>query len=188
MRSDNLYELPNGIPAPIDDGGADHLAGQAMPSIPLRSTAGPWVNLSNELGARIVLFCYPRTGMPDRDPPEGWNSIPGARGCTPECMAFRDLYREFQRLDCRVFGLSTQSTEYQKEVVARLGLPFEVLSDSQFLLTRALGLPTFEVAGMTLLKRLTLIIRGGLIEHVFYPVFPPNLHARETLEWLSLMR
>jgi peroxiredoxin len=134
---------------------------------------------------RTIVYCYPRTGRPDADPPAGWDEIPGARGCTPQACSFRDHHRELRSLGVEVFGLSTQDTDYQKEVVSRLHLPFELLSDHAFELTGALRLPTFEVAGMRLIKRLTLVIQDGYISKVFYPVFPPDRDADEVIQWLS---
>lgn len=131
------------------------------------------------------MYCYPRTGRPDRDLPLGWNEIPGARGCTPQSCAFRDHYQELQALGAGVFGLSTQNTEYQQEAVERLHLPFGLLTDLELDFTRALRLPTFEIDSMTLIKRLTLIIFDGRIEKVFYPVFPPEQNAEEVIDWLS---
>ena len=132
-----------------------------------------------------MVYCYPRTGQPDRDPPTGWSDIPGARGCTPQSCAFRDHYRELQALGAQVFGLSTQATDYQREAVERLHLPFELLSDERLALAIAWRLPTFAVESMVLLKRLTLIICNGRIEKVFYPVFPPDKNAEEVINWLS---
>jgi peroxiredoxin len=183
-RTDNLYELPHDLPAPVDDGACDHLAGMRLPSIPLISTAGRLVDVSR-LAGRTVLYVYPRTGRPDVDPPRGWNEIPGARGCTPQSCAFRDHYQELRRHGAQVFGLSTQDTEYQREAVERLHLPFELLSDAPLALTQALRLPTFVVEGLTLIKRLTLIIREAQIEKVFYPVFPPDQNAADVLAWLQ---
>jgi peroxiredoxin len=138
------------------------------------------------LKGRTVVYCYPRTGRPDQDLLPGWNEIPGARGCTPQSCAFRDHYEELKRSGAaEVYGLSTQDTDYQCEAVARLHLPFEILSDEKLELTRALQLPTFEIVGMTLIKRLTLIIRDGVIEHVFYPVFPSDRNAGDVLDWLA---
>jgi peroxiredoxin len=149
----------------------------------LTSTTGPPVDLS-ALAGRSVVYCYPRTGRPDQELPAGWNGIPGARGCTPQSCAFRDHHREIEALGVRVFGLSTQDTEYQREVAARLHLPFPLLSDASLEFTSAMRLPTFEVQSMRLLKRLTLIIRDGTIEQVFYPVFPPDANARQVVDWL----
>lgn len=148
------------------------------------STVGESVNLA-ALSGRTVVYCYPRTGRPDEDLPRGWNEIPGARGCTPQSCAFRDHHEELRSLNVRVFGLSTQSTEYQREAVERLHLPFELLSDENLTLARALELPTFEVEAMSLIKRLTLVVDEGWIEKVFYPVFPPDEHADEVIGWLS---
>ena len=155
-----------------------------MPAVALPSTAGGEVRL-DELPGRTVLFCYPRTGRHDQELPPGWSSIPGARGCTPEACGFRDRHERFADLGVRVLALSTQDTDYQREMAERLKLPFEVLSDADLRLVRALNLPTLEVQGWTLLKRLTLVIRDGEIEHVFYPVFPPDTHAGEVLDWLG---
>jgi peroxiredoxin len=168
----------------VDDGAADHLPGTEMPAVGLPSTAGREVRLDQQPG-RTVVFCYPRTGRPDQELPAGWNDIPGARGCTPETCGFRDRHGPFGELGARLFGLSTQDTGYQREMADRLELPFEVLSDAELRLTRALRLPTFEVDGMTLLARLTLVVADGTIEHVFYPVFPPDRHAAEVLDWLT---
>ncbi len=183
-RSDSVYELPKDLPVPIDDGACDHLPGLRLPSVPLLSTAGRLVDLSS-LPGRTVVYCYPRTGRPDQEPPQGWNEIPGARGCTPQSCAFRDHHRELQALGVEVFGLSTQETDYQREAAERLHLPFELLSDARLAFARALRLPTFEVESVTLIKRLTLIIRDGYIEKVFYPVFPPDAHPEEVIGWLS---
>ena len=183
-RSDNLYELPENLPVPIDDGACNHLVGMRLPSIPLPSTAGGVVDLSG-LSGRTVVYCYPRTGRPDEEPPPGWNEIPGARGCTPQSCAFRDHDRELKGLGARVFGVSTQTTIVQREAAERLHLPFELLSDQKLDFANALGLPTFKVDSMTLIKRLTLIVASGRIEKVFYPVFPPDKNAEEVIQWLS---
>ena len=183
-RTDNLYELPHDLPVPLDDGACDHLVGTRLPSIPLLSTSGRPVDVSR-LSGRTVIYIYPRTGRPDTDPPRGWNEIPGARGCTPQSCAFRDHYQELCGLGAQVFGLSTQDTDYQREAVERLHLPFELLSDAQLAFAHALRLPTFVVEGMTLIRRLTLISRDAHIEQVFYPVFPPDRNAAEVIGWLS---
>jgi peroxiredoxin len=182
-RQDNLYELPQDLPIPIDDGACNHLQGMQLPSIPLMSTTGRVVDLA-KISGRTVVYCYPRTGRPDEDPPQGWNEIPGARGCTPQSCAFRDHYEELRALGAEVFGLSTQDSNYQREAVERLHLPFPLLSDEKLIFTKAINLPTFEVEAMTLIKRLTLIVRNGLVEHVFYPVFPPDKNADEVIGWL----
>ena len=180
----NPYELPNDLPVPEDDGAADHLPGMRLPSVPLASTSGEIVDLS-ALPGRTVVYCYPMTGRPDRSLPAGWDEIPGARGCTPQTCSFRDHHAELRSLGASVFGSSTQDTEYQREAATRLHLPFALLSDSDLAFAGALGLPTFEVDGMVLLKRLTLVIDEGWIEKVFYPVFPPDRSAEEVVEWLE---
>ncbi|HEU4847025.1 MAG: peroxiredoxin [Rubrobacteraceae bacterium] len=180
----NPYELPNDLPVPEDDGAADHLPGMRLPSVPLASTSGEIVDLS-ALPGRTVVYCYPMTGRPDRSLPAGWDEIPGARGCTPQSCSFRDHHAELRSLGASVFGSSTQDTEYQREAATRLHLPFALLSDSDLAFAGALGLPTFEVDGMVLLKRLTLVIDEGWIEKVFYPVFPPDRSAEEVVEWLE---
>ena len=185
MRTDNLHELPKDLPVPQDDGACAHLAGAELPPVTLPSTGGKRVDLS-ALKGTTVIYIYPRTGRPDQEVPTGWNAIPGARGCTPQSCAFRDHYDELKRAGAaQVYGLSTQDTAYQREAVERLHLPFEILSDEQLGLARALRLPTFEVDGMTLIKRITLIARDGRIEKVFYPVFPPDRSAADVLASLK---
>lgn len=180
----NINNLPKDLPEPEDDGACDHLPGTEVPSLSLASTSGRAVELSS-LPGKTVLYCYPMTGRPDLELPENWNDIPGARGCTPESCAFRDLHVEFRGFGARVFGISTQSTDYQRKAAERLGLQYELLSDENLEFARALGLPTFRVEGMTLIKRLTLIIREAKVEKVFYPVFPPDKHPEEVLKWLA---
>ena len=176
--------LPPNIPVPQDDGAARHLAGMTLPDIALAATSGPAVNLS-KLKGRAVVYIYPRTGVPGVDAPPGWDDIPGARGCTPQSCGFRDHFAELRALGvAHVFGLSTQDTGYQREAAERLHLPFPVLSDADLKLTRALGLPTFSTSGMTLLKRMALVIDDGTILKVFYPVFPPDKNATEVVAWL----
>ncbi|MFL5420722.1 MAG: peroxiredoxin [Myxococcales bacterium] len=173
------------IPAPQDDGAARHLQGMSMPDVGLPATDGRTVDLS-KLPGRTVVYAYPRTGKPGVPNPTGWDMIPGARGCSPQSCAFRDHFAELQRLGvAHLFGLSTQDTAYQAEAATRLHLPFPLLSDAGLALTRALRLPTFEVDGMTLLKRVTLVIDAGRIAHVFYPVFPPDQNAAAVVEWLA---
>jgi len=180
----DLFNLPKDLPVPQDDGACNHLPGLAVPKIALRSTKGRLVDLSAVGAPRVVLYCYPRTGKPDEPLLPGWDAIPGARGCTPETCGFRDHHQDLQKLGAEVFGFSTQTTDYQKEMVERLHVPFEVLSDADLAFVHALRLPTFDIAGMTLVKRLTLVISGGRVEKVFYPVFPPDKHADEVLGWL----
>jgi peroxiredoxin len=178
--------LPPDLPEPLDDGGADHLPGLGVPEIALPATDGQAVTLGRSTAARTVVYAYPWTGRPGKPPlVSDWDLIPGARGCTPETCGFRDHHAELASLGAEVHGLSTQDTAYQQELVERLQLPFSILSDAELELTKALRLPTFEVAGQTLIKRLTLVIRKGVIEHAFYPVFPPDRHASEVLTWLS---
>jgi len=180
----NFNDLPANLPVPKDDGGARHLRGMALPDLDLPSTANRAVNLSKISAPRIVIYCYPMTGQPGKALPAGWDDIPGARGCTPETCGFRDHHKDLAKLHADVYGISTQSTVYQQEMVKRLEVPFEVLSDERMTFTHALKLPTFTVEGMTLMKRLTLVVRGNKIEKVFYPVFPPDKHAEEVIAWL----
>jgi peroxiredoxin len=188
QQTPNLNALPANLPRPVDDGGARHLNGMAIPDLALPSTSNRLVNLSKVSAPRLVIYCYPMTGRPDRKLPEGWDDIPGARGCTPETCGFRDHHKDLAKLHTEVFGVSTQETAYQQEMVKRLEVPFEVLSDEHFAFTKALRLPTFTAGGMTLIKRLTLIARNGRIEQVFYPVFPPDKHAEEVIAWLKAHR
>ena len=183
-RELDLHQLPAGLPAPEDDGACDHLPGMRLPSVPLPTTDGRPLDLAT-LPGRTIIYAYPRTGRPDQPSPEGWDSIPGARGCTPQSCAFRDHYADLRALGADVVGLSTQETEYQQEAAERLHLPFPLVSDADLALTRALRLPTFEVDGMTLTKRLTMIVRDGVIEHIFYPVFPPDRNASDVIAWLQ---
>ena len=183
-RTENPYELPEDLPVPTDDGAADHLPGIQIPSVSLSSTSGETVDLS-ALPGRTVVYCYPMTGRPGSDLPSGWDEIPGARGCTPQSCSFRDHHAELRTLGARVFGLSTQDTDYQREATQRLHLPFALLSDEDLAFADTLRLPTFEVDDMVLLKRLTLIIKDGRIEKVFYPVFPPDRSAQDVVGWLE---
>ena len=178
--------LPDDLPHPEDDGAADHLAGLAMPPITLPGTAGRRVALDDLGPGRIVLYVYPLSGRPGVDLPDGWDEIPGARGCTPEACGFRDHHTAIRVAGADgVYGLSAQSTDYQAELAERLHLPFEILSDPGLEVAGALRLPTFTVDGSQLYKRLTLIVKDGRIEHVFYPIFPPDQHAAEVLAWLQ---
>jgi len=183
-RSDDLHSLPPGLPVPIDDGACTHLPGATLPPVTLAATSGERVTLAT-LPGRTVVYAYPRTGVPDRDPPPGWDQIPGARGCTPQSCGYRDQMAAFRALGARVFGLSTQTTAYQEAAAQRLHLPFPLMSDAALVLTRALRLPTFDIDGQTLLKRATFVIDAGRIVHVFYPVFPPDRDAARVLEWLA---
>lgn len=183
MTTKNLLVLPDNLPIPDDDGACAHLEGMNMPAVALTSTSGAKVNLGLEGGIVIVYF-YPMTGKPDADPMVGWDKIPGARGCTPQSCAFRDLHSDLLDLGSKVYGVSSQSSEDQKEAVLRLHLPFELLSDSSFELANALMLPKFYYGSLLLIKRLTLIIKNGSIRKVFYPVFPPNENAANVIAWL----
>jgi len=184
----NPMVLPADLPAPQDDGGARHLTGAKLPDLALPATDGTEVNLARLTG-RTVVYIYPRTGRPGQPLPEGWDGIPGARGCTPQSCGFRDHFAELKRLGvAQLFGLSTQTAEYQREAVERLHLPFAILSDADLRLTRALKLPTFQVDGMTLIKRMAWVIDNGVITHVFYPVFPPDQSAEEVVRWLQRSR
>jgi peroxiredoxin len=187
MIQSNLLEVDwSKIPTPADDGAAAHLVGMAVPAVSLVATNDTTVTLA-ALPGRIVVFAYPRTGEPGKIAlVDDWDMIPGARGCTPQTCAFRDLFAELKAAGAtQVFGLSTQSNEYQTEMASRLHLPFPVLSDEKLALTQALDLPTMDVADLTMIKRLTLIIDDGLITHVFYPVFPPDRNAGDVLAWLK---
>ena len=180
--------LPDNLPVPQDDGAARHLTGIAVPDLPLAATDGSQINLAR-LSGRTVVYAYPRTGIPGKPLIEGWDAIPGARGCTPQSCGFRDHFADLKHAGVdHLFGLSTQNPDYQREAVDRLHLPFAILSDADMKLTRALGLPTFEAGGMTLMKRLTLVIDDGRIAHVFYPVFPPDKSAEVTLRWVQANR
>ncbi|MDQ3663646.1 MAG: peroxiredoxin [Actinomycetota bacterium] len=181
-----VHRLPHDLPVPTDDGAADHVPESSAPGVRLASTDGGTIAL-DELGpCRTVLYLYPRTGRPEQHEPPGWDEIPGARGCTPEACGFRDHHEELRTAGAsRVFGLSSQDTADQREAVDRLGLPFALLSDPELELAAAMKLPTFTtVDAERLYKRLTMVVSDGAVEHVFYPVFPPDEHADEVLAWL----
>jgi peroxiredoxin len=176
--------LPDDLPVPEDDGAADHLRGARLPSVPLPATDRSTVDIAGLLG-RTVVYAYPRTGELGSGPlTDDWDDIPGARGCTPESCGFRDHHAELAALGARVVGLSTQDTDYQRRAVDNLSLPFPLLSDAGLALAQAAVLPTFEAAGLTLLKRLTMVVDDGVVTHLWYPVFPPDRHAEEVLGWL----
>ena len=183
QHTTNPMVLPDDLPRPEDDGGADHLRGSPMPAIALPSTTGRMIDLSR-LRGRSVVYAYPMTGVPNVELPAGWNDIPGARGCTPQTLSFQSQKDVFATLSATIFGLSTQTTAYQQEMSDRLGLSFPILSDADLKLTEALRLPTMTVEGMHLMKRLTLILRDGVVEHVFYPVFPPDRATEDVVAWL----
>jgi peroxiredoxin len=184
-RVTDPYTLPPDLPAPEDDGAADHLEGAAVPSLGLPSTAGGDIDLAEAARGTLVFYVYPRTGRPGEAMPPGWDDIPGARGCTPQACAFRDSHASLQALGASVLGLSAQTLSDQHEFAARVGLPYPLLSDPELELAAALRLPTFEVAGMRLYKRITLIARAGRIAKVFYPVFPPDRNAADVAAWLE---
>jgi len=182
MNEGPYTTLPPNLPIPVDDGTCAHLPGKELPDLSLLSTSGTNVNLRKRPGL-VVVYAYPLTGRPGVPLPLGWDAIPGARGCTPESCAFRDHYTEIRQLGAEVFGLSTQSADYQREVRERLHLPFDLLSDERFAFTDKLSLPTFTIDSLRLLKRLTLICNSGVIERVFYPIFPPDKHPAEVLAY-----
>jgi peroxiredoxin len=187
MNQPNLMGVDwSKIPAPVDDGSAAHLVGMKTPPVALPATDGTSVTLAS-LPGRVVLFAYPRTGEPGKiSLVDDWDMIPGARGCTPQTCAFRDLFKDLKEAGARyVFGISSQETAYQREMVERLHVPFQVLSDNTLAMTRALKLPSMDVAGLTLIKRLALIIDDATITHIFYPVFPPDRNAGDVLAWLQ---
>jgi peroxiredoxin len=180
--SSNFNTLPENLPAPIDDGQAASLEGMSFPEVSLSSTSGKNLSLNYE---KLVIYVYPLTGQPSVGLPDGWDEIPGARGCTPQACDFSDHYQQFTALNTQVFGLSAQTTQYQLELKNRLHLPFDLLSDVDFQLKKTLNLPIFQVDGLILYKRLTLVIEKNIIKKVFYPVFPPNQHAAQVLDWLK---
>ena len=180
----NVNELPTDLPVPLDDGSTNHLKGMRLPKISLQATNGKRIDLADIKG-RLVIYCYPMTGQPNLALPDGWDQIPVARGCTPQSSSFRDHYQELQVLGAQVVGLSVQTTEYQKEMADRLHLPFSVVSDVDYEFQKALNMPTFVTAGMTLLKRVTLIANDGVIEAVHYPIFPSDSDAAWVLEYLK---
>ncbi|MBV8222135.1 MAG: peroxiredoxin [Candidatus Eremiobacteraeota bacterium] len=181
----HLRSVPEGLPVPLDDGAADHLRGMRLPDIELPSTQGGQISLARVRSRLIVVYCYPRTGRPETPIPAGWDDIPGARGCTPQNCAYRDRAAQLTRFEAALFGLSTQTTEYQREMAQRLGLTYPVLSDAEHRLTNALRLPTFEFEGERLIKRLSFVAVAGIIEHVEYPVFPSDSDAPKIVAWLE---
>jgi peroxiredoxin len=184
MSGSDYTSLPPGLPVPEDDGAADHLRGLPVPPLPLERSDGGTCDLMALSEARLVGYVYPRTGVPGELLPAGWDDIPGARGCTPQSCAYRDAMAEFEQLGATVVGISAQPAAEQREFAEREHIPFPLLNDSRLRLARTLGLPTFEVDGMTLYRRLTLIAERGAIVKVFYPVFPPDGDAAQVLGWL----
>jgi peroxiredoxin len=181
----DFRDLPDDLPAPVDDGGANHLAGTDVPGVSLPSTLGGELDLADAARERLVAYVYPRTGVPGEPPPEGWDDIPGARGCTPQSCAFRDTVAQFEKRGATLVGISTQTPPEQLEFARREHIPYPLLSDSGLALADAMGLPTFEAGELALYKRLTFIAERGRIVKVFYPVFPPDRNAAEVLAWLA---
>jgi len=180
----NLNQLPTDLPIPQDDGSTNHLKGMKLPNVSLTATNGKAIKLGDIKG-KLVIYCYPMTGQPNVALPDGWDQIPGARGCTPQSCSFRDRYQELQALGAEVIGLSVQTTEYQKEMADRLHLPFPVVSDVNYEFQMALNMPTFIAAGMTLLKRVTLVANNGIIEAVHYPIFPSDSDPAWVIDYLK---
>lgn len=187
MTNNDLMRLPEGLPVPKDDGFCNHLQDLTLPALSLPSTSGIDVNLSSVEAKWLVIYCYPLTGNPCKALPKNWDQIAGARGCTPQALTFNANIKNFDRLSAKVFGLSTQPTDYQRELKQRLNLEFDFLSDDKFNFVRTLNLPTFNAEGQDtpLIKRLTLIVKNGVIKKVFYPIFPPTENADEVLLWLK---
>lgn len=183
MNESLLAQIPVNLPIPQDDGACTYLSGKQLPDISLLSTSGHYVNLRERQGL-TVLYAYPLTGRPGVALPDGWDQIPGARGCTPEACSFRDHHAEIRQLGAEIFGLSTQSNDYQREVRSRLHLTFDLLTDELFTFTDSLSIPTFTTSSMRLLRRVTIICDSGLVEHVFYPIFPPDRHPADVIAYL----
>lgn len=183
--SADYTELPTDLPVPEDDGAADHLSGLPLPSLPLPATTGGELDPAQLASRRLVAYFYPRTGTPGEPLPEGWDEIPGARGCTPQSCAYRDSLAALENLGAAVIGVSAQTAGEQAEFAAREQIPFPLLSDPELRLAAALDLPTFATAEMALYKRLTLIAENGAVAKVFYPVFPPDRDAAEVIAWLT---
>ena len=185
--ADDVYTLPPNLPVPEDDGAADHLLGTMLPQLTLESTHGS-LSLRALAQEKLVLYVYPRAGRPGVPSLPGWDEIPGARGCTPQSLGFRDEYERFRMLAYDVAAVSAQTLDDQQEFAERNAIPYPVLADPELRLSATLRLPTFEVEGVTLYKRMALVVEGCAIVKVFYPVFPPNENAREVLAWLESRR
>jgi peroxiredoxin len=183
--SSDFSSLPAHLPAPSDDGAADHLPGSTVPHVPLPSTLGGRLDLAQAASERVVVYVYPRTGTPGQPLPEGWDDIPGARGCTPQSCAFRDAQQELAGHGAALIGISTQTPQEQAEFAQREHIPYPLLSDHELALAERMGLPTFESSGLKLYKRLTFVAEHGEVVKVFYPVFPPDRNADEVLAWLT---
>jgi peroxiredoxin len=183
--STDFSSLPADLPVPVDDGAADHLPGSRVPHVVLPSTLGGELDLAQAASERLVVYVYPRTGTPAQPSPEGWDDIPGARGCTPQSCAFRDAQQELGRHGASLIGISTQTPEEQAEFAQREHIPYPLLSDHELALAEAMGLPTFETGGLKLYKRLTFVAEKCRIVKLFYPVFPPDRNAGDVLAWLQ---
>tara|TARA_Y100000590_G_scaffold341913_1_gene390247 strand:+ start:278 stop:832 length:555 start_codon:yes stop_codon:yes gene_type:complete len=181
----NLNNFPSNLPIPKDDGACDHLINQAIPSISLFNQDGNLLELKRYDTFKIIIYCFPMTGHPDKPLPNNWNDIPGARGCTPQTCSFRDHYDDLIKLNSIPIGISSQSYEDLKEMTTRLKVPYDVLSDYKLTFTKSMNLPTFNIDNQVFIKRLTMIIENSIIKKVFYPIFPPDLHINEVINWLS---
>jgi len=171
-------------PRPINDGKADHLYNILLPDISLKNQQGNLLKIKRSDTFRLILYFYSRTGNPNENLPKNWNQTPGAIGCTVETCSFRDNYEELIKLNALPIGVSTQTIDYIKEMTDRLAIPYDVLSDSENILLNSLKLPFFEIDKKVYFKRLTLIVEKNIVKKVFYPIFPPNKHINEVLEWL----
>lgn len=180
----NLNKLPDDLPVPVDDGACNHLLGTRLPSVMLTDISGSSIDIGSIEGI-VAIFFYPMVGRPDSPPMTGWNDIPGARGCTPQSCSYRDNYSRFEKPGIKLFGISSQPLVDQKEAHQRLKLPFELLNDSEFVLTKLMGLPTFEYKKMTYIKRITIIVENGIIKKTFYPVFPPDENVIDVIKWIE---
>ena len=181
----NLSKLPSNLPIPKDDGACNHLLGEEIPDISLYNQDDNYLKLRRNDSFRIILYCYPMTGAPNKLLPPNWDSIPGARGCTPQTCSFRDNYEDLIKSNSVPIGLSTQSVKEINEMVRRLVVPFDVLSDNNLKFSKAMNLPIFKIKNSYFIKRLTLVIQQSIIKKVFYPIFPPDLHINEVLSWLK---
>ena len=181
----NLSILPPNLPIPEDDGSCKHLLGKAIPDISLPNQDGSYLKIKRNVSFRIVLYCYPMTGNPEKSLPPNWDDIPGARGCTPQTYSFRDHYDDLVKYNAIPIGLSTQQIPELKEMVTRLNVPYDVVSDCDLKFANLMNLPTFKIGEKEFIKRLTLIIEKSIIKKVFYPIFPPDLHIKHVLNWLK---
>ena len=181
----NLSKLPSNLPIPVDDGACNHLNGLKIPEISLPNQDGIYLKINRQDTFRLVLYCYPMTGFPNRPLPKNWDNIPGARGCTPQNISFRDNYEKLMKNNAIPMGLSTQSVVDIKEMVVRLKIPYDIISDSELIFSKLLNLPTFSIDKQHYIKRLTIIIKDSIINKVFYPVFPSDTHIFEVINWLK---